>query len=113
LTINDISFESGKSNLTYESLKRLDNLIGKVNNVLIDSVLIKGHTDSIGTFENNKTLSANRSLSVLTYIQPKLELSPEKAIIRFYADTQPVESNKTVQGRRRNRRVEIFIYSHL
>jgi outer membrane protein OmpA-like peptidoglycan-associated protein len=113
LTVNDISFESGKASLNNESLRQLDDFVSKVDKVLVDSLIIHGHTDNTGSFKLNESLSTNRSLSVLNYIQSKINLSSEKAIIRSFADKHPLASNKTVGGRRKNRRVEIFIYSHL
>ena len=113
LTITDISFKSGVASLNNESLKRIDSFIGKINSLMVDSIVVEGHTDSIGNYQYNQPLSADRSSSVLNYIQSKLALSPRKGIIHFFADKRPVASNRTLEGRQRNRRVEIFVYRRL
>ena len=60
----------------------------------------------------NEKLSENRAKSVKEYIQQKTFLKDEKIITRFFASTRPIASNNTEEGRQKNRRVEVYLYSH-
>jgi outer membrane protein OmpA-like peptidoglycan-associated protein len=76
----------------------------------MDSVVVKGHTDSIGNLDFNKELSLNRAVSVKQYLMTQLPSLGVPFIARGYAYLQPIASNKTQSGRKKNRRVEIFVY---
>jgi chemotaxis protein MotB len=88
----------------------------KVSAVLRDlpnPVRLEGHTDSVPIhtvrFRNNWELSAARSIAMLNVLSDKFQLSPERFSVAGYADTAPVASNDTDEGRARNRRVDIVI----
>jgi len=92
----------------------------KVSAVLRDlpnPVRLEGHTDSIpihtARFRNNWELSAARSIAMLNVLSEKFQLSPERFSVAGYADTAPVASNDTQEGRARNRRVDIVILNQL
>ena len=76
----------------------------------MDSVVVNGHTDSIGNLQYNQELSQNRAVSVKQYLMTKLPSLGVPFIAKGYAYTQPIASNKTSSGRKKNRRVEIFVY---
>nr|AGS52606.1 flagellar motor rotation protein MotB [uncultured bacterium contig00042] len=74
---------------------------------------IEGHTDAVdvdpeGPWEDNWQLSSERSRSVLRYLAA-LGLDERRFQIAGFADTAPVSSNDTEEGRRQNRRVDIII----
>jgi outer membrane protein OmpA-like peptidoglycan-associated protein len=73
-------------------------------------VRIEGHTDSQGRFSHNLDLSLARARSVMQYLVdhgvPAKQLSA-----MGYGSTQPLTSNRTADGRERNRRVE-FVIDH-
>jgi outer membrane protein OmpA-like peptidoglycan-associated protein len=110
LIVPDIFFATNSYGLSSESAGLLDSLTYKLKLSIVDSVIIEGHTDNVGTFEHNKELSLNRSQSIKEYITSKIPALKEKTITRGYAFLQPVSTNKTPEGRRQNRRVEIFVY---
>jgi chemotaxis protein MotB len=92
----------------------------KVSAVLRDlpnPVRLEGHTDSVpihtARFRNNWELSAARSIAMLNVLSDKFQLSPERFSVAGYADTAPVASNDTDEGRARNRRVDIVILNQL
>lgn len=109
LIIPDIFFVSASYELSKKSFAVLDNFAAQLTGH-IDSIVIKGHTDSIGTLEYNKELSQNRAVSVKQYLVPKISRVGMPIIARGYAYLQPVASNRTQSGRKKNRRVEIFVY---
>ena len=76
----------------------------------MDSVVVNGHTDSVGNLDYNKELSLNRAVSVKQYLMTKVASLNTNFIARGYAYLQPIASNRSPSGRKRNRRVEIFVY---
>jgi chemotaxis protein MotB len=74
---------------------------------------IEGHTDRVdvdpsGPWESNWELSAARSISVLHYLAD-LGIPESRFQIAGFADTAPVASNDTPEGRMYNRRVDVII----
>jgi len=74
-------------------------------NSLID---VYGHTDSTGSDQYNQALSERRARTVADYLAMR-GLSAARIRSQGYGETMPVASNDTVEGRARNRRVEIKI----
>ena len=72
------------------------------------SLLIVGHTDSVGTDEYNVTLSKKRAFTVATSLQTEGVNAKFIHIIPMGKE-QPFATNSTVEGRELNRRVEFFI----
>jgi len=70
--------------------------------------LIEGHTDNVGAAAYNMKLSKNRAESVKKYITDK-GVDGIRIIAVGFGLTKPVVSNKTAEGRQRNRRVEFTI----
>jgi OOP family OmpA-OmpF porin len=83
-------------------------LHAEIQNAKIDSILATGHTDSIGKASYNKKLSIRRAQAVKDYLV-KLGIPSERIFIEGKGATQPVASNKTSQGRARNRRVDVEV----
>ncbi|MDR0442591.1 MAG: flagellar motor protein MotB [Treponema sp.] len=74
---------------------------------------IEGHTDAVdvdpnGPWEDNWQLSVERSRAVLRYLIA-LGLEERRFQIAGFADTMPVSTNSTEEGRRNNRRVDVII----
>jgi chemotaxis protein MotB len=93
----------------YAGLERVASAIAKLPN----PVRLEGHTDSkpINTerFHSNWELSAARSIAILELLSNKFGVPRERMSIAGYADTAPVASNETEEGRARNRRADIVI----
>jgi chemotaxis protein MotB len=74
---------------------------------------IEGHTDSVdidpaGPWASNWELSAARSISILHYLTD-LGIDERRFQIAGFADTVPIASNSTPEGRAYNRRVDVII----
>ena len=74
---------------------------------------IEGHTDAVGVdpdgpWESNWELSTARSISVLHYLTD-LGLDEKRFQVAGFADTMPIASNDTPEGRMYNRRVDIIV----
>ncbi len=73
----------------------------------IQSILVVGHTDSVGSMSYNQMLSERRAASVRDYLAAglaELAISSEGR-----GESEPVADNDTEAGRERNRRVEVFV----
>lgn len=71
-------------------------------------VQIVGHTDNTGTLKINQPLSENRANSVRNYLMMR-GVNGAQISTSGVADSQPVSSNATNEGRAQNRRVEIYL----
>jgi chemotaxis protein MotB len=93
----------------YDGLHIVATAIAKLPN----PVRLEGHTDStpINTarFHSNWELSAARSIAILELLSSKYGVPRTRLSIAGYADTAPVGSNETEEGRARNRRADIVI----
>jgi chemotaxis protein MotB len=93
----------------YDGLEKVAAAIAKMPN----PVRLEGHTDStpINTarFHSNWELSSARSIAILELLSNKFDVPRERLSIAGYADTAPVASNDTEEGRARNRRADIVI----
>jgi outer membrane protein OmpA-like peptidoglycan-associated protein len=110
LIIPDIFFATASYELSPRSFNVLDSFANKLQGYQVDSMVVEGHTDSVGNQAYNEKLSVNRAGSVQTYLFEKVNGLKEKTVSRGFAFLRPVTSNKTPQGRQKNRRVEIFLY---
>lgn len=105
-------FPSGDSTVadaTYGSISKIADAIRKLPN----PVRLEGHTDSIpihnARFASNWDLSAARAIAMLELLTSRFGVDQQQFSVAGYADTVPVESNDTPEGRARNRRVDIVI----
>jgi outer membrane protein OmpA-like peptidoglycan-associated protein len=110
LIIPDIFFATAEYKLLPSAYGILDSFVNRLDTDLIDSLVINGHTDSIGKLQYNLELSNNRAKQVEAYLLMKRSTLERLMQTYGYAFLQPVTSNKTPAGRSRNRRVEIYVY---
>lgn len=93
----------------YGTVEKLANVIGGLPN----PVQLEGHTDSIpihnSRFNSNWELSSARAIAMLNLLSNRFRVPRERFAVVGRADTAPVDSNETEEGRQRNRRVDIII----
>jgi len=71
--------------------------------------VLAGFTDSTGPEEYNLRLARLRTQNVKNFILEQSRIDPDRIILFWYGNTNPVATNDTAEGRRKNRRVEIAI----
>jgi outer membrane protein OmpA-like peptidoglycan-associated protein len=108
VTLGDLLFATGKSNLTGGSGPNLDKLAAFLGEYPDRTVLIEGHTDSVGSEESNQLLSQRRAESVRSYLVNR-GVSANRLTTAGLGQGSPVASNDTATGRQQNRRVEVII----
>jgi OOP family OmpA-OmpF porin len=102
----DTYFDFGKSTLKPAGKSRIDAELAKLNGKTLNGAIAIGHTDSIGTDAYNQKLSEQRAKAVKDYMVAK-GVPADKITIKGMGEKQPVASNKTKDGRAKNRRVEV------
>jgi OOP family OmpA-OmpF porin len=68
---------------------------------------VAGHTDNVGGDAFNLDLSKKRSAAVKEALVSQYRISADRLITAGYGASSPVETNETLEGRARNRRVEL------
>jgi OOP family OmpA-OmpF porin len=102
-----VEFEFGSAVLTSEGIALLDEILDGLQKHPLVGVEIAGHTDDVGTVEDNQLLSEERANAVFDYFVANGE-DPIRFVVIGYGETQPVASNDTSDGRARNRRIEFI-----
>lgn len=108
IVVENIHFEIDKAYLKKESLNILDGIITEMKRNPSLKLEIRGHTDSSGGTEYNQKLSERRADAVVEYMI-KQGISPGRLNAVGYGETKPVATNKTAEGRKKNRRTEFFV----
>jgi len=113
---SSILFNSGQTKLKKAAKSSLVKVCNVVKNDFPDATIrIEGHTDSDplkrtkNVYKSNWELSALRASNVLHYLVDSCRLDPKKLYIAGFGKHQPVASNKSKGGKKKNRRVEIVI----
>jgi len=68
---------------------------------------VAGHTDNIGDSGFNQSLSARRAAAVKDALVNEYKIAPDRLTTTGYGASRPIATNATVEGRARNRRVEL------
>ena len=103
--LRGINFESGSASLTPDSYSVLDQVVKSLMAYPEVKVEIRGYTDSVGSWENNLTLSQRRADSVKTYLTNS-GIQSERLLSKGYGEADPIASNESAGGRSENRRIE-------
>lgn len=104
----DAFFDFDKATLKPAGRQMLDQVASQASSINLETLIATGYTDSIGTVAYNLKLSQRRANAVKAYL-----ISKGVDANHIYAEgkgkSNPVASNKTREGRAKNRRVEIEI----
>lgn len=108
LTLGDVLFDTGKSTLKSGAMATLDRLADFLKQAPERSVIIEGHTDSVGSDDYNMELSQRRADAVKAALLQR-GVAAERVVSAGKGEAFPVAGNDTAAGRQQNRRVEIII----
>jgi OOP family OmpA-OmpF porin len=106
-----VLFGLNQSELSDEAKAQLDAAIAKVSTLKHFVIEVQGFTDSTGDVATNLDLSRRRAAAVVRYLtlQGKVPLYRVNTI--GYGEESPAADNKTRDGRKQNRRVEVRFYA--
>jgi outer membrane protein OmpA-like peptidoglycan-associated protein len=93
--------------MTYSSYQYLEPIIREMKEYPEIEIEIRGHTDSVGNYENNMMLSQQRAESVRMYLVKKGIESTRVRSVGF-GPSSPIADNRTAAGRSKNRRIEVI-----
>lgn len=105
--IYGIYFESGGVAIRPESKMVLDAIAQSLRRNPVWKLRIEGHTDDLGGAEHNFELSRKRADAVKEMLESAYGVEPERLWAVGYGQTSPKDHNNTLEGRARNRRVEL------
>ncbi|SFI57371.1 Outer membrane protein OmpA [Pseudomonas guineae] len=108
MTLGDVLFATGRSELRAGTANNLGKLAIFLNQNPERRVMIEGHTDSVGSEENNLSLSQRRATSVMRYLTIQ-GIAPSRLSASGKGESMPVAGNESASGRQMNRRVELII----
>lgn len=106
--LENVYFESNSSSLKNESYKAIDDLYEAMKARLTMEIEIAGHTDSDGDDIYNQKLSQYRANSIKNYLISK-GIQAERIKAKGYGEAQPIASNDSEEGKKRNRRIEVRV----
>src|SRR5436853_2166762 len=102
----DALFDFDKSVLRPDGKRNIDDALAKLRGTDLEMVIATGHTDAIGSDAYNQKLSERRAQAVKDYLVSK-GIPASKITTIGKGKSQPVATNKTAEGRQKNRRVDI------
>lgn len=108
ITLNNIFFESGSYELDDKSISELNKVVTLLKENKDIKVEISGHTDDVGSANDNNMLSNKRASSVKQYLVNK-GVSISSIIAKGYGETKPKVANDSDINRAKNRRIEFKI----
>ena len=108
LTLGDVLFASGRADLKPGTISHLDQLVAFLGKYPSRTVMIEGHTDSVGSDDYNQGLSQRRADSVRSYIV-RQGVDAARVTTMGAGESTPVAGDGPESGRQQNRRVEVII----
>ncbi|MBO5185652.1 MAG: OmpA family protein [Prevotella sp.] len=106
-----ILFATNKADLNTAAKNSLASFAKVLNEYKDCDVAIYGHTDNTGTDAINQPLSVNRANSVSNYLKSCGVSATQIKSVEGQGSSNPVADNSTVEGRKQNRRVEVYMYA--
>ncbi|MEY4529026.1 MAG: hypothetical protein RL768_2745 [Nitrospirota bacterium] len=120
LTINMVDrvlFDSGQAQVKPAGIKVLKQVGDVLNKITDKQIRIEGHTDNVpisaklqDKFKTNWELSTARATNVVRYLIDQGGVGRQHLSAVGYAETRPIASNDTDEGRSSNRRIEIVLH---
>lgn len=112
---NQILFASGKANVQSKGRKVLKKLAAVVKKTKNRQIEVAGHSDNVPIrgslkkkFPTNWELSTSRATNVVRFLEKSGIRSKRLSAVGF-GEHHPIASNKTAEGRRTNRRIEVIL----
>jgi OmpA-OmpF porin, OOP family len=107
-----VHFGFDKDNLTKKAKEALDQLAADIQNTKGYLITVEGATDAVGSEDYNYGLSQRRADSVIQYLASEHNVPAHKIYLIGLGKDKPVDSNKTREGRAKNRRVDVHLMTN-
>jgi len=112
VTETAVQFGFNKDTLTKEAKATLDQLATNIPSTKGYIIAVEGGTDSTGDADYNYALSQRRADAVIQYLASQHNVPAHKIYLIGLGKDKPVESNKTREGRAKNRRVDVRLMTN-
>lgn len=103
----DLYFDFASATLRPES----DKVLSEISKAMADhpdwKLSVEGSTDNIGGDASNLDLSKRRAAAVVQALVSSYHISADRFSTAGFGASRPVDTNDTLEGRARNRRVEL------
>lgn len=109
VAVYGIYFDTGKSELKPESEAAMAEIVKMLKADVNLKIYVVGHTDNSGQFASNVKLSQDRASSAVNYLTSKHAIAATRLTAFGCGPAAPVASNKTEEGKAKNRRVELVM----
>ena len=106
-----ILFATNKADLNIDAKNSLAKFATVLNNNADCDIAIIGHTDNTGSDAINQPLSVKRATSVSDYLKSCGVKTVQIKSVEGQGSNNPVADNSTAEGRKQNRRVEVYMYA--
>lgn len=108
VVLNNIFFKSNSYALEGKSKTELEKVVTFLTKNPELKIELGGHTDNVGSENDNKVLSTNRAKAVYDYLL-KAGIGTSRLTYKGYGESKPVGDNTTKEGRKKNRRIEFKV----
>jgi OOP family OmpA-OmpF porin len=108
-SILDIQFEIDQDQIQREEKEKLGAVGTFMTKYPATTAVIEGHSDNVGTAEDNLKLSQSRADSVVRYLEDTSHIAASRLSAVGYGETRPIADNDTQAGQRMNRRIDAII----
>jgi outer membrane protein OmpA-like peptidoglycan-associated protein/tetratricopeptide (TPR) repeat protein len=108
IILKNVFFETGSAELLPSSITELTRLKELLEENPGLRIRINGHTDNVGSEEDNQLLSENRAKSVYTFLLDN-GIEAERLRYKGFGESQPISDNERPEGRQANRRTEFEV----
>jgi flagellar motor protein MotB len=107
VAVYGIYFDAGKADIKPQSTPVLEEIAKLLNTDASLKLHVIGHTDNVGSLASNMTLSKQRAEAVVSVLTTKYRISAKRLQAGGVGPLSPVATNRTEEGRAKNRRVEL------
>jgi len=108
VVLNNLFFDTNQYELKPKSRTELNRLISFMKQYPEVQVEVSGHTDDVGSDEDNLSLSQNRAKAVYSYLISQ-GVKAERLRFKGYGESKPLVANDSESHRQQNRRIELRI----
>lgn len=113
VTEASVHFGFNRDNLTKQAKEALDQFAGEISKAKGYIITVEGGADGIGAQDYNYGLSERRATAVIQYLAAQYNVPAHKIYVIGLGKDKPVETNKTAEGRAKNRRVDIRLMTNI
>jgi outer membrane protein OmpA-like peptidoglycan-associated protein len=108
VNLPDVLFNFDSAQLKGDAVRSVGEIAEVARSYPERTIAVEGHTDSVGTIAYNQRLSEDRAHSVARELTNR-GVSRGRLAVQGFGESDPISTNRSEDGRRRNRRVEVII----